>query len=201
MRFQWLVVVQDRPSGKPASGQELQSYQCSLCGLRQLCKIPNWWVHREKWERSCFPARASSSHPNQRATRPACSAISPFLCLQKAACQAISGCCQKERHLSAQMLNRENPCLMVNRYLDTRTKRLHLSQCFTDNVKGFLCFTLLPGCTPPALAVVSVLALLQGCPATFFIQKAPSCQDVFISQVKTAQEVTITKTFSQEHCV
>lgn len=63
------------------------------------------------------------------------------------------------------------------------------------NVKGFPRFTLLPGCSPPALAAAGVLAVLQGCPATFFIQKAPSCQDGFIIQGKIAQEVTISKDF------
>lgn len=99
------------------------------------------------------------------------------------------------------MLNRENPCLMVNRYLDVCIYRLHIALCSVGNGKAFPRFTLPPGCTPPALAEGCVLAVLQGCPATFFIQKAPSCQDVFIIQVKIAQEVTISKTFSQEHCV
>lgn len=80
-------------------------------------------------------------------------------------------------------------------------ERVHLTLCSAGSVKGFPHFTLLPGCTPPALAEVCVLAVLQGCPATFFIQKAPRCQDIFIIQVKIAQEVTISKIFSQEHCV
>lgn len=95
----------------------------------------------------------------------------------------------------------KNPCLIVNRYLDVCIHSLYLILCSVGNVKGFPHVTLPPGCTPPALAEPCVLAVLPGCPATFFIQKASSCQDVFIIQVKIAQEVTISKTFSQEHCV
>lgn len=142
------------------------------------------WVHREKGERGCSPASTCSRELHGRFPIPAPAAGSsprPFEMLLEGKPPLSSAA-----HQGKSLFDGKQQAGCARRQAPSRPG---------GDVKGFPRFTLLPGCSPPALAAAGVLAVLQGCPATFLIQKAPSCQDGFIIQGKIAQEVTISKAF------